>query len=293
MYLVMGGSGFLGRYIVKNILELTQDTIVATYSSTKPVFQNERLKWVRADVQNRADIDNINSIIEEGAKVIYLCAYHHPDKVEENPRLAWDINITSLAYVVNALTKAACFYYSSTDTVYGEGGLDILFKENDKTNPVNLYGKHKVLAEEITLAKGFNVVRFPFIIGTSLVESKKHFFDKILEDIKNGKCVEMFSDSYRSTLSFNQCAKYLIQLIEKYGACEEKVINISSDKPLSKYEVVLKMCDDFNLDKTLVKPISINNCEGIFKAKRAKSAVLDNSKIKKLLGYEKIELEWE
>lgn len=292
MYLVMGGSGFLGRYIIKNILELTQDTIVATYSSTKPVFQNERLKWVRADVQSREDIDNINSIIDAGTKIIYLCAYHHPDKVEENPQLAWNINITSLAYAVNAFTKAGCFYYSSTDTVYGEGGLDILFKEDDKPNPVNLYGEHKVLAEEITLAKKFNVVRFPFIIGTSLVEAKRHFFDKIYSDLLAGTMVEMFEDSYRSTLSFNQCAKYLVQLIEKYGACEEKIINIASDKPLSKYEVVLKMCDDYNLDKNLVKPISINNCEGIFKAKRAKSAVLDNSKIKKLLGYSKIELEW-
>ncbi len=292
MYLVMGGSGFLGRYVIKNILELTNEKIVATYSTHKPEFKHERLDWVKVDVQNRDDILKLNSSIEDGAKVIYLCAYHHPDKVEENQEIAWDINITSLSFIVNALTKAKCFYYSSTDTVYGEGGLDILFKETDKTNPVNLYGKHKVLAEQITLAKGFNVVRFPFIIGTSLVEVKKHFFDKIMDDIKAEKTVEMFDDSYRSTLSFNQCAKFLVEIIEKFGSCDEKVLNIASDKPLSKYEVVLKMCEDFNLDKSFVKPISIKNCEGIFKAKRAKTAILDNTKLKTLLGLKSIELEW-
>lgn len=55
----------------------------------------------------------------------------------ENPELAWDINITSLAYTINSLAdKFSCFYYSSTDTVYGKGGLDILLKEEDKTNPL-------------------------------------------------------------------------------------------------------------------------------------------------------------
>lgn len=292
MYLVMGGSGFLGRYIIKNILEFTEDKIVATYSSNLPLLTNDRIRWVKADVRNRDDVINLNSCIDSNTKVIYLCAYHHPDKVEENPELAWDINITSLAYAVNALTNAGCFYYSSTDTVYGEGGLNTLFKECDKTNPVNLYGKHKVLAEQITLTKGFNVVRFPFIIGTSLVENRPHFFDKLVSDLKDGKEIQMFSDSYRSTLSFNQCAKFLVQLIEKYGACEEKIINISSDKPMSKYEVALKMCEDFNLDKSLVKPISISHGENIFKAKRAKSAVLDNSKLKHLLNIDKINLEF-
>lgn len=292
MYLVMGGSGFLGRYIIKNILELTDEKVIATFSSNKPEFENERVHWEKVNVQDRNDINKINNMIDNGTKVIYLCAYHHPDKVEENPALAWDINITSLAYVVNALTNARCFYYSSTDTVYGEGSIDISFTEDYPTNPVNLYGKNKVLAEQITIAKGFNVVRFPFIIGTSLVEYKKHFFNKIVEDIKSKKVVEMFNDSYRSTLSFNQCAKFLIKIIEKYGACDEKIINIASDKPLSKYDVVIKMCEDFNLDKSYVKGISINNCDGIFKAKRAKNAVLDNTKLKKLLNIEKIELEF-
>ena len=292
MYLIIGGRGFLGRYAIKNILELTNEKILATFSSNEPTIQNSRVKWVKVNVQDKTDVDKLNEMLENGTKVIYLSAYHHPDQVEENPKLAWDINITSLAYLINKLENISCFYYSSTDTVYGEGGLDVLFKETDKTNPVNLYGKHKVLAEQITLAHNGNVVRFPFIIGTSLVETKPHFFDKIMSDLKAGKTVEMFEDSYRSTLSFNQCAKYLVMLIEKYGACEEKIINIASDNAMSKYDVVLKMCDEYNLDKSKVKPISIKNCEGIFKAKRATSAILDNTKLKKLLDINKIELEF-
>ena len=291
MYLVIGGSGFLGHYIIKNILDLTQEEVIATYSVNAPVPANKRVKWVQLDVCDVEALKHLNDTIPEATKVVYLAAYHHPDKVEENPSLAWNINIVALANAVNILDKASCFYYSSTDTVYGERSKDFAFDEQSPLNPVNLYGKHKVLAEQITLAHGGNVVRFPFIIGTSLVEHKKHFFDFIKSDLEQGKVVEMFEDSYRSTLDFNQCAKLLVMLIEKCGACSEKILNISGDDVLSKYEVALLMAEKYGLNKTLIKPISVKQNNSIFKAKRANSAVLDNSRIKNILNLQEIKLE--
>lgn len=291
MYLVIGGSGFLGSYIIKNILEQTQDDVVATYTSNEPIKKNDRVQWVKLDVCDVDALKQLNKQIDPQTKIIYLAAYHHPDKVEENPSLAWNINIVALANAVNILNKASCFYYSSTDTVYGEGSKDFAFDEQSPLTPVNLYGRHKVLAEQITLAHGGNVVRFPFIIGTSLVESKKHFFDFIKADLEQGKVVEMFEDSYRSTLDFNQCAKLLVMLIEKYGACSERVLNIAGDDVLSKYDVALLMAEKYGLDKNLIKPISVKQNNAIFKAKRANSAVLNNTKIKKILNLKEIKLE--
>ena len=291
MYLVIGGSGFLGRYCIKNILEKTPDEVVATYSKVAPAFVHPRVEWVQADVRNFGEIDNLNQVIAPGTKVIYLAAYHHPDRVEENPVLAWDINITALSYAVNHLQDISCFYYASTDTVYGEGSKDKPFTEDSPLLPVNRYGLHKVLAEQITLAHEFNVVRFPFIFGPSLVENRPHFFDKIKQALAEGRSVEMFEDSFRSTLSFNQCAGFLIDLIERYGACDEQVINIAADKPMSKYDAAVALADKFGLDKSLIKPISIKNTNAIFTAKRAETAVLDNSKLKKLLNVKEISLE--
>jgi dTDP-4-dehydrorhamnose reductase len=233
----------------------------------------------------------LNSEIEEDVKIIYLSAYHHPDKVEENPQLAWDINITALAKVVNIFSKIKNFYYVSTDAVYGEGSKNRKFSETDSPTPVNLYGRHKVLAEQIAIVKGFNIVRFPFMLGHSLVEGKKHFFDKIKKDLEKNRTIEMFADSYRSTLSFNQSALYMVQLIEKYGVCSERIVNIAGDSALSKYEVALMIADKYGFSKKLVKPISILNKNNIFRAKRATSIVMDNAKIKKLLSLDNIKVE--
>ena len=292
MYLIVGASGFLGRYCIKNVLENTNEKILATYSEKEAsVFKNDRVEWIPLDVCDVDALKNLSKRVDENTKIIYLAAFHHPDKVEEFPELAWNINIVALANAVNLFGKAKCLYYSSTDTVYGEGSRDRKFVETDEYAPVNLYGKHKALAEQICLTKGFNVVRFPFIFGPSLVEGRPHFFDNIKADLEAGKTVEMFSDSYRSTLSFNQCAYYLVALIEKFGACPEKIVNIAGDDVMSKYDAAMVLAEKYNLDKKLIKAISVNSTNGIFKAKRAASGTLDNAKLKRLLAIKEIHLE--
>ena len=289
MYIVIGGNGFLGRYCLKNILERTDAPVIATYAhGDKPPFSHERLEWFRLDVRDNDALDRLNRHIDIDSKCIYLAAYHHPDKVEENPTLAWNINIVALAEAVNRLTKLSCLYYVSTDTVYGEGSNEQRFLESDECRPVNLYGKHKVLAERIVLTAGFNVIRFPFIFGPSLVKGRPHFFDYIRETLQSGKGVEMFADSYRSTLSFDQCAFYLVSLIEKYGRCPENIVNIAGDDVMSKYDAALALADACHLNRSLIKPVSIHQNTGIFKAKRASSSILDNSKLKKLLNLDEI-----
>ena len=292
MYLIIGASGFLGRYCIKNVLEKTNENIIATCSSRMPKnAENSRVQWQCLDVTDFNAVNNLAKLVDGNTKIIYLAAFHHPDKVEEAPEFAWNINIVALANAVNAFHNAKCLYYSSTDTVYGEGSKDKKFVETDKYAPVNLYGKNKMLAEQITLIKGFNVVRFPFIFGPSLVPGRPHFFDNIKADLESGKKVEMFDDSYRSTLSFNQCAGFLIDIIEKFGACDEKVVNIAADNKMSKYDAAIVLADKYGLDKNLIKPISVKSTNGIFKAKRAETAVLDNTKLKTLLKLKSIQLE--
>lgn len=291
MYLIIGASGYLGRYCIKNILENTNDKILATYTKTSPVFEDSRVEWIALDVCDVEALKALSLRVDENTKIIYLAAYHHPDKVEENPELAWNINIVALANAVNIFHNAKCLYYASTDTVYGEGSKNKKFVETDPYASVNLYGRHKALAEQICLTRGFNVVRFPFIFGPSLVEGRPHFFDNIKADLEAGKTVEMFSDSYRSTLSFNQCAYYLVALIEKFGACPEKIVNIAGDDVMSKFDAAIALADKYGLDKSLIKPVSITQNTGIFKAKRAASGTLDNSKLKSLLHIKEIHLE--
>lgn len=96
MYLIVGAKGFLGSYLIKNILSMTKEEIIATDMALPEKEDNPRVKWVRCDVSNKDDIRELNGMCSgsENLRVFYLAAYHHPDQVLQNPRIAWNINIT-------------------------------------------------------------------------------------------------------------------------------------------------------------------------------------------------------
>ncbi len=293
MYCIIGANGFLGSYILKSILNKTQERVVACcrdISLVGDTLKDERITWKNLDI---CDFDAVNSFCneykDEDKKIVYLAAYHNPDLVEKNPRIAWNTNITALSFFLNAMENVSAFYYPSSDSVYGNSIDGKIFKEDDKTNPVNTYGKQKALAEKIVNTYGYQVVRYPFLIGTSLLSSKKHFYDYIVENLRSGDGMDMFSDSYRSTISFRQAADYLVDLIEMGD--KHPVVNISSDKALSKYDVGIIIAGKLGVDKNLVRAIKVEDSEGIFVAKRASSTIMDNKLLKSIFKLNEISLE--
>ena len=46
MYLVIGANGFLGSYIIKNIISQTSDNIIATARNISDLESNSRVQWI-------------------------------------------------------------------------------------------------------------------------------------------------------------------------------------------------------------------------------------------------------
>lgn len=290
MYLIIGANGFLGRYCIQSVLERTTENIVATARKIQGLDDTPRVHWVMCDIARESDFDSLLAEIKGcgSIKVIFLAAYHNPDLVAQNPKYAWNINVTMLSQCMNKMSFVERLFYASTDSVYGNSIDNYHFKETDALNPVNMYGRNKAAAEAIVRYLGFHVVRFPFLIGPSLVPGKKHFYDKIVEDLSAGKEVEMFENSYRSSLSFHTAAGLLVDLI-RMPQRMPPILNVCGDKDLSKYEIGLMIADSLQVSSELVKPIKIFENDGVFKTKRAVSTLMDNSLAKEVLHVDRID----
>lgn len=284
MYSIIGANGYLGSYIRKVILEDTEEELICVDMNIPEKEEDLRVRWLGCDITDRQRVDEILDELRkyEDLKIVYLAAYHNPDLVEQNPELAWNINVTSLSYFVNKASFAKEIYYPSTDSVYGESIDFYHFKESDPLNPVNTYGHNKCAAEAVLVHKGRNVVRFPFLISPSLA-GKPHFYDRIVEALKEGKSFDMYEDSYRSSLSFENAARLMMALIEKGN--RHPIVNVCGDKDLSKYDVGLMVAERENLNKELIVPVKMGEItvEG-FVTKRATSTLMDNSLLKEILG---------
>lgn len=253
MYLIIGGSGFLGSYIIQAILDMTSERIVATCRdiSNVPDFDGHRVSWHVCDVTDYSQVERLNGkMVGQGGryKVVYLAAYHNPDLVEKNPRTGWDVNVTSLSFFLNCMDGVETLFYPSSDSVYGDSKDGHVFREDDPLHPANTYGKQKAVAEALVMGYGYHAVRFPFLIGSSLLKNRKHFYDMIVEKVCSGEGIEMFADSYRSTLHFRQAAELLIQLMEKHGRECPSIVNICGDEGLSKYDVGRAIAGRFGRD---------------------------------------------
>lgn len=293
MYVIVGANGFLGSYLQQAIKNQTEEKILAIATNINSVKEDNRTEWIACDITKREDVKRVSDRLrkqKEGHKILYLAAYHNPDLVEKNPRVAWDVNITALSYFMNRIENVKCFFYPSTDSVYGDGDDGYHFKEQDRLSPVNCYGHQKVAAESIVNSYGYNVVRLPFLIGPSLLSHKIHFYDQIADTISKGKKIEMFVDSKRSSLDFRTTAELIIRLVEGYGDDMHKIINVSGDEDLSKYDVGIRIARKMGVDESLIIPISSEKTEGIFEAKRAKATLMDNTLVKKYLGLSQIKM---
>ena len=292
MYIIIGANGYLGSYFIKNILQYYEEQIIAV-ARYKGQSYGKCVEWVEYDITDSQAIETFNSQYlkkNTNNKILFLAAYHNPDLVEQNPKLAWDINVTALSNFLNCADNVKRLFYPSTDSVYGNGDVKYKFKETDMLHPVNMYGLHKTVAEKLVTAYGYNVVRYPFLIGPSLIPKRKHFYDVIAESLLAGKKVDMLADSYRSTLSFDTVSRLTIELMERENDVPQ-ILNVCGDKAYSKYDVGLMIADKLCVSRDLIVPISMADSKAFFTTKRASSTVMDNSLLKSILGYEFIDFE--
>lgn len=297
MYIVIGGTGFLGSYIVREIQRQTTEGIIIvsrnqlrSYLSMEDISnRNPGVRSVECDVLNHSDLDEmiqiINSIVEP-CKVIYLSAYLQPDLVEKNTWISWNMNVVSLEYLLRRLKKVESFIFASTDSVYGESIDHYHFKETDPLNPVNLYGIQKTAGEAIVSHYGYHSFRYPLLIGPSITEGRRHFYDTVADNLKGGIGTVMFFDSIRSTLDFETAAALTIRLIENHRNSLSPLLNVSGDEALSKYDIGIKIAKGLGLPDDLIIPVSVYNDKKIYRAKRAACTLMDNAVLKHILSLE-------
>lgn len=289
MYLIVGASGYLGAYLIQSILQRGSEKIVATYSFEEKPQDSERVHWVQTDITDLASLLELENMFSEPVNVIFLAAYHKPNEVQKHFDIAWNVNIVALANFLKLFSHAKTFYYPSTEVVYGDSKVGHKFTETDPLHPANKYGELKEIAEKMVKVCGYNSVRFPVLMGPSIIPGRPHFYDEILQTLKEGRKIEMFIDNIRSFIDFRAAADLLLQLIDSPEAQKYPVVNIAGDQAFSKYEFALRIAEKHHLDPSGIVPVKMADSK-VFTTHRATATVLDNSLLKKILGKDRIEI---
>lgn len=292
MICIVGADGFFGSYFQKHILTSHPEEKLLCFNHTDKVFPDFPNKTDEFfELHNSDSVKQAAEILSgyHDIKILFLASVHNPDTVKKDPKKAEYINTVCYESFLKEISKLNIkkLVYSSSDTVYGESIDGHIFSEKDPTEPINIYGRQKLLAEEITHGYGFTVARYSYMCAPSVTAKKLHFFDEIASKLIKGEKVYMLTDWIRSSLSYQTAGEITYKLL--MSDCEENTVNICADTPTSKYDIGIKIAEHIKCDPSLVIPCTMEEL-GIFTEKRANTILTDNALSKKMGIAENTEL---
>ena len=217
--------------------------------------------------------------------VIHAAAMTDVDGCELDKDKAYNINAVGTRNVASACAKVgATLIYLSTDFIF-DGKKEAPYKENDKPNPINIYGDSKLMGEEeaIKNLKKYFIIRTCWLYGAH----GENFVDTIIAKAKTENILKVVDDQVGSPTYTKDLAKAMRALLSKilgnglrdtgYG-----IYHISNSGSISWYEYAKEILR-FAGSKTEIIPITTEELDR--PAKRPAMSVLDNSKFFKFTGY--------
>lgn len=200
--LVTGTNGQLGYDIVK---ELRKQNIEC-YGATRKDFDI---------VDFKATEEFITNYMPDA--VIHCAAYTAVDKAEDEQGLCYLVNVSATENIAEICKKInAKMLYISTDYVF-DGTKEGFYKVDDKPNPINVYGKTKLLGEQAVqrILDKYFIVRISWVFG----EHGNNFVKTMLRLGKEHKEINVVADQYGSPTYTADLAPLLVEMIktEKYG----------------------------------------------------------------------------
>jgi len=274
MIWLIGNKGMLGQEVEK-------------------LFKRKRLSYLASDKE--VDITDY-PILQEWTKNIKLAwiincsGYTEVDKAEKEIEKAFLINRDGVRNISKIATeKQAKLIHLSTDYVFN-GGKDIplSYTEDDKTEPINIYGESK-LAGEREIKETFEKY---FIIRTAWLYGRggKNFVSTMLKLFKEKEEIKVVSDQWGSPTYTVDLAEIILRIINhdsnKFG-----IYHFTNEGVTNWYEFVREI---YRKSKKLgiidpnkeVEIRAIETEEYPTPAQRPKCSLLSKEKIKRELNLE-------
>ncbi len=273
--LIIGGSGLVGSTLSQYA---TSDyEIHATFNTNK--MTSAGISFTRIDLLKERPviirlIKSVNPDI-----VINTVALSSVDLCETNPQLANLLHIdVTREIAITCNENNSKLIHFSTDAIF-DGRLDRKYVETDIPNPVNHYGKTRLVAENIVK----NISNNNVILRTAVIygwHKGSRFTNWIIQTLKEKKVVDPFTDQYNTPTLVDDLVKAILKIIERrisglYHAVGKTCI--------SRYDFALLLADRFGLDRNLIKPVT--SLEKIQDAPRPPKTCLDAQKLEKLIEY--------
>ena len=149
-YVITGGAGFIGSYIVKLLVEKGHKVTIIDNLHTGSLSRlkeiEDRVTFYKIDIRNyeklKESIKDADGIFHQAALTIVPESFLKPDEY-------FDVNVNGTKNIFTIAKELGIkVVFASSSSVYGNVK-EVPTKENFEKNPINPYGKTKVEKEKL------------------------------------------------------------------------------------------------------------------------------------------------
>lgn len=174
--LVIGGAGYIGSHVVKELLENGFETVVYDNMSTgQEVNLFNEAGFIKADILDEKALDN--ALKQNVDAVIHLAAKKAVGESMENPQMYSVNNLTGTINILNAMVNNGVKHivFSSSAAVYGMPEY-LPLDENHPRKPMSFYGYTKAAIEDLmdwySKLKDFNYIALRYFNAVGYAADK-------------------------------------------------------------------------------------------------------------------------
>lgn len=246
---VTGAAGLLGQKVIEAAVAggytvFPFDVIGSTGTTAGPIRV--------LDITNGPDVtEQIGSCRPDW--IVNTAAYTAVDESEGDDRRVHDVNVGGVENLLVAASVSGCRLLTlSTDYVFD--GREGPYEEDDRRNPLGIYGASKAAMEDAVRNDGGRhlIIRTMVLFGAAQ-GVRRNFGLWVLQNLRAGEKIRTVTDQVGNPTLASDLARMLIGMMVEGGS---GTYHVSGGDRISRYQFAVALALTFGLDENLIQPVS-------------------------------------
>jgi len=257
--LITGGAGYIGSELAGYFLSsghkvVIYDSLMYDTTSLLRYTTNPNFTFVKADVRN---YKLLSQYLGKADVIIPLAALVGFPLCRDNPKAAQEINHDVNAWIAKTKSKNQLVIYPCTNSGYGISKDGSVCTEESPLNPISLYGKTKVAAEnEYKNVENHVTFRLATVFGPSSRMRTDLLVNNFVLKASREKILVLYECEFmRNYVHLHDICRSFEYVIKNWEKCKNETYNVGNDD--------LNM-NKLDLAKTIQKHIPIEIIQAEF-----------------------------
>ena len=253
--LVVGGSSLLGYKLLSHT-----DKFEVYASYNKNLINLQNVETLKIDITNGKKCEKILDLKPD--IIINTAAMTNVDYCEKYEKNAFDVNVTGTKNIAKIAEKLGSkLIHISTDAVFS--GERKFYVEDDKPNPISVYGKTKLESEKIISKVNDSIILRPSVIfgwiPSEYIKTKDNsrktmnFGLWVLNQLYKNNKMSIVNDQFNTPTLADNLAENIHKIVIKDIA---GIFHLSGLSCISRLDFSKKIAKTFGYSNDLISPIS-------------------------------------